>query len=98
MNIVSIASIKRSGMNAIDSALAQGGPAYLMKHNRAGHVIMTREHYETMLIKADTAPAPTGIKVGTVQWMLQQPMRSGGLTNEQMKERLAELRDGWGER
>jgi hypothetical protein len=68
MNSISIAEIKRGGMDALGAALRRG-PAVIMKRNRAAAVVLTPEAYERLV-----ASAQQSTHIGTaLDWLLQTP-------------------------
>ncbi len=94
MNSISIADIKRGGMDALNTALHRG-PAAIMKRNRVAAVVLTPDAYENLLAKAQQ-PATTG---SALDWLLQTPAtNSPRLHDEAMAKRLSELNAGWDER
>ena len=93
MNTVSIASIKRSGMNAIEAALSSG-PAFVMKRNRAAAVIISATDYQDFI--QSRAAAQT--KPSAMDWLLKMPSNSNGLNEAGLAERLQDAKSGWNER
>ncbi|MBI3985665.1 MAG: prevent-host-death protein [Lentisphaerae bacterium] len=69
MNAVAAQEIKRRGIAAVDSLIAQG-PVRIVKSNRPRYVIMTDADYETMLgdlAEARLAASEADVKVGRVR-------------------------------
>lgn len=94
MNIITIAEIKRRGLSAVEEALAQG-PVYLLKRNRPAAVLLSERDYARLTAAAGgepTARNPSALDV----FLADQP--AGTLNAAGLAERLAEIRDGWGER
>lgn len=94
MNHISIADIKRGGMDALNAALHRG-PAAIMKRNRVAAVVLTPEAYARLIQEAQrhgTAP-------NALDWLLQTaPAHASGLAADAMSKRLAELGTDWAER
>ena len=68
MNAVAAQEIKRRGIAAVDSLVAQG-PVRILKSNRLQYVIMTDADYETMLgdlAAARLAASEADVKAGRV--------------------------------
>lgn len=93
MNTVSIASIKRSGMNAIEAALASG-PAFVMKRNRAAAVMISPSDYQALLTRIE----PPKLALSAWDLLLRMPPNPNGLEGEAMAARLRETSEGWNER
>jgi PHD/YefM family antitoxin component YafN of YafNO toxin-antitoxin module len=94
MNSISIAEIKRGGMDALDAALHRG-PTVILKRNRAAAVVLTPDAYASLVAKAQQS-ATTG---SALDWLLQVPVADQvGLLGEAMTQRLMELKADWTER
>jgi PHD/YefM family antitoxin component YafN of YafNO toxin-antitoxin module len=94
MNSISIADIKRGGMDALNAALHRG-PAAIMKRNRVAAVVLTPEAYER-LTRAAERP---GTAPNALDWLLQTaPAHASGLAADAMTKRLAELGGDWADR
>ena len=68
MNAVAAQEIKRRGIAAVDSLVAQG-PVRIVKSNRPKYVIMTDADYETMLsdlAEARLTASEADVKAGRV--------------------------------
>ena len=48
MSIMSVQDIKRRGMSAVDTALADG-PVHLVRSNRAEYVVMREQDYQALM-------------------------------------------------
>jgi len=69
MNAVAAQEIKRRGIAAVDSLVAQG-PVRIVKSNRPKYVIMTDADYETMLgdlAEARLTASEADVKAGRVR-------------------------------
>src|ERR1035437_9352593 len=69
MNAVAAQEIKRRGIAAVDSLVAQG-PVHIVKSNRPKYVIMTDADYETMLgdlADARLTASAADVKAGRVR-------------------------------
>ncbi len=94
MNSISIAEIKRGGMDALNAALHRG-PAAIMKRNRIAAVVLTPDAYESLVVKAQQ----TASNSSALDWLLQTPAaKHPGLKGEAMAQRLASLNSEWAER
>jgi PHD/YefM family antitoxin component YafN of YafNO toxin-antitoxin module len=94
MNSISIADIKRGGMDALSAALHRG-PAAIMKRNRVAAVVLTPEAYERLTQAAERP----GVAPNALDWLLQTaPTHASGLTADGMSKRLAGLTGCWAER
>jgi hypothetical protein len=100
MNALTVADIKRGGFASLEAALAHG-PVHLMKRNRPSAVVLLESDYAKLCQQAAQA---TGTHLpsapSALDFFLNQPMgnESGMLEGAAMQRRLAELRDGWGDR
>ncbi len=67
-NILTVATLKRRGMAAIEEGL-QRGPVHIVKRNKPAAVILTEDQYQRLLSgRPSAAPGLTA-----VQWLLSQP-------------------------
>jgi hypothetical protein len=95
MNSITIAEIKRGGMNALDAAL-QHGTATIMKRNRVAAVVLTPMAYENLLAKA---LAPSAATTSALDWLLQAPPAdASGLDANAMAQRIDGLHADWPDR
>lgn len=93
MNIITIAEIKRRGMSAVEEALVHG-PVYLLKRNRPAAVLLSETDFARLTAAAGSA-AGTRDSSALDVFLADQP--AGTLDAAGLAERLAEIRDGWGE-
>jgi hypothetical protein len=95
MNSITIAEIKRGGMNALDAVL-QRGTATIMKRNRVAAVVLTPTAYESLLAKALPPGAAT---TSALDWLLQAaPATASGLDANAMAQRIDGLQVDWPDR
>jgi PHD/YefM family antitoxin component YafN of YafNO toxin-antitoxin module len=69
MSMISVQEIKRRGMSAVDTALADG-PVHLVRSNRAEYVVMSEQDYQALmtdLADARLAASARDLKAGRVR-------------------------------
>jgi PHD/YefM family antitoxin component YafN of YafNO toxin-antitoxin module len=103
MNTITIAEIKRGGMDALDTALHRGA-ATIMKRNRPAAIVLTPDAYEALLVKATAARTlPSQAPMSALDWLLsgadtQAQSSSPVLDSAAMQQRIGDLRADWQER
>ncbi len=69
MSMISVQDIKRRGMSAVDSALADG-PVHLVRSNRPEYVVMSEQDYQALmtdLAEARLAASAQDLKAGRIK-------------------------------
>ncbi len=66
-NILTVATLKRRGMAAIEEGL-QRGPVHIVKRNKPAAVVLSEEEYQR-LTRSRPSPAPG---LTAMQWLLAQ--------------------------
>ena len=66
-NILTVATLKRRGMAAIEEGL-QRGPVHIVKRNKPAAVVLSEDEYQR-LIGAQPSAVPG---LSTIQWLLAQ--------------------------
>lgn len=66
LNTITIAEIKRNGMNAIESGL-QNGPLHLLKRNKAEVVLLSEKEYQRLQNMQNEAAAMCS--VAPLEWL-----------------------------
>lgn len=89
MNVLNSATLKRSGINAIEAAL-KNGPVEILKHNQTRAIILSKQDFERYELKKPVAQ--TALKASSFGGLLKGKT---GLNETQMQERLSVIKDGW---
>jgi prevent-host-death family protein len=86
-NILTVATLKRRGMAAIEEGL-QRGPVHIVKRNKPAAVVLSEDEYQR-LIGAQPSTVPG---LSAMQWLLAQSA-VGTQTKKELDERLKSERE-----
>ncbi len=86
-NILTVATLKRRGMAAIEEGL-QRGPVHIVKRNKPAAVVLSEDEYQR-LIGAQPGTVPG---LSAMQWLLAQSS-VGTQTKKELDERLKSERE-----